>query len=113
MAIATISEKNNLAAKYAADAQYAAVYTTVPTGGTPGTEPVGGSYARVPLQWTDPDTGVVTATATFSIPAGTTIVGAGLHSALTGGAFIDGGSVTSRSFSAQGSYTITLTYTQT
>lgn len=113
MPIATVTEKNNLAADYAADAKYAAIYTSVPAGGNPGVEPSGGSYTRQPLQWSIPENGVTTATVSFSVPAGTTVLGAGLHSAVTGGAFVDGGSVTSRSFAVPGSYTITFSYTQT
>ena len=114
MAIQTAQGKENLAVAYGTNAPYGALYTTAP-GATAGTEPTGGApaYARKALTWA-PGTvdGVVTATATFDVPTGTTIVGVGVHTALTGGAYLDGGTVTSQAFSSQGTYAVTFTYTQ-
>lgn len=114
MAIKTTAEKNALATDYGIDAPYGALYTTAP-GATPGTEVSGGSpaYARKALSWSAAANGVINATAVFDVPAGTTVVGVGLHSAATGGNYIDGASVASQAFSAQGTYTVTFTYTQT
>lgn len=113
MAIQTTAEKNSLANKYATDAPYGALYTTAP-GASAGTEPSGGSpaYARKSLSWGSASGGVVTASATFDVPAGATIVGVGLHSAATAGTYIDGASVTSQAFATQGTFTVTFTYTQ-
>lgn len=113
MAIQTTTEKNSLASKYAADGLYGAVYTTA-AGATAGTEPTGGTpaYARLPLSWGAPVNGVATATATFNIPAGTTIVSGGLHTAATGGNYLDGGAITSQTFASQGTFAVTFTYTQ-
>jgi len=113
MAIQTVGEKNSLATKYGTDAPYAALYTTAP-GATAGTEVTGGSpaYARKALTWGAPSNGVITATATFDVPAGTTVVGAGLHSAATAGTYLDGATVTSQAFASQGTYALTLTFTQ-
>lgn len=113
MTIQTATQKNNLATAYGTAATHAAVYTTVP-GGSAGTEVSGGSpaYARKPITWSAPSNGVVTATVTFDIPAGTTVVGGGVHTALTGGSYLDGGAVTSQAFASQGTYALTLTYTQ-
>lgn len=114
MAIQTATQKNTLAQAYADAADYAAVYTTTP-GGSAGTEPSGGSpaYARKALTWGSPSAGVIQATAVFDIPTGTTLIGAGVHTAVTAGTYLDGGSVTSQAFASQGTYTLTLTYTQT
>lgn len=114
MAIQTTTEKNNLATAYGGNAVYGAVYTTAP-GASAGTEPAGGSpaYARKALSWGAASGGVVTATATFDIPAGTTIVGAGIHTAVTAGTYLDGAAVTSQAFASQGTYQVTFTYTQT
>ena len=114
MAIQTTAEKNNLATQYGTNAAYGAVYTTAP-GASAGTEPSGGSppYARKALTWGAPSGGVVTATATFDIPAGTTVVGVGVHTAVTAGTYLDGTSVTSQAFASQGTYQVTFTYTQT
>lgn len=113
MAIQTATMRNTLAGAYADAALYGAVYTSTP-GATAGTEPSGGTpaYARKALTWSSPSNGIVTATATFDIPTGVTIVGAGVHTALTGGAYLDGGAVTSQAFSSQGTYEVTFTYTQ-
>src|SRR3954447_26291883 len=113
MAIQTTAEKNNLATAYGGNAAFGAVYTTAP-GATAGTEPSGGSpaYARKALSWGAPSNGVVTATATFDIPAGVTIVGAGVHTALTAGTYLDGTAITSQAFASQGTYTVTFTFTE-
>lgn len=110
MAIQTTAEKNSLATKYGTDAPYGAVYTSAP-GASAGTEPTG-VYARKALTWSAPTNGVITASATFDIPAGATIVGIGLHSALTAGTYIDGATITSQAFGTQGTLAVTFTYTQ-
>ena len=115
MAIQTATMKNTLSDAYKAAATHGAVYTTAP-GGSAGTEPSGGSpaYARKALSWGASSNGVTSATpVAFDIPSGSTIVGAGVHSALTAGTYLDGGAVTSQVFSSQGTYTITFTFTQT
>lgn len=114
MTIQTTTQKNTLATAYGTAATHAALYTTAP-GGSAGTEVNGGSpaYARKAITWSAPSAGVITATVTFDVPSGTTVVGAGVHTALTAGTYLDGGSVTSQAFASQGTYTLTLTYTQT
>ena len=113
MAIQTTTQKNNLATAYGTNATYAALYTTAP-GATAGTEVTGGSpaYARKAITWGAPSNGVITATVTFDVPSGTTVVGAGVHTAVTAGTYLDGASVTSQNFASQGTYALTLTYTQ-
>jgi hypothetical protein len=114
MTIQTAAQKNNLATCYGTNATHAALYTTAASG-TPGTEVSGGSpaYARKAISWGAPSNGVTTAQVTFDVPSGTTVVAAGVHTALTAGTYLDGGSVTSQAFASQGTYTLTLTYTQT
>lgn len=113
MAIAAAATKTSLAASYAALATHGAVYTTAP-GAAAGTEPVGGTpaYARKALTWTPGAAGVTSASATFDVPAGTTVAGSGLHSALTAGNYIDGKTETSVNFPTQDTVTVTFTYTQ-
>ena len=114
MAIQTAQGKENLAVAYGTNAAFGALYTTAP-GATAGTEPTGGApaYARKALTWAAGTVdGVVTATATFDVPSGATIVGVGVHTALTGGTYLDGASVTSQAFASQGTYAVTFTYTQ-
>lgn len=109
MALATATAKNTLATAYAAAAKFATLYSTVP-GATPGTEVGGGSYARVPVQWSTAVAGTVTATVTFNVPSGTTVRGAGLHTDATVGYF-DGWTVAEQGFSSDGKYTLSITYT--
>lgn len=113
MAIQTSTMKNSLATAYKNAALYAALYTTVP-GATAGTEVTGGSpaYARKALTWGTPANGVVTASVTFDVPASTTVAGAGIHDAATAGNYLDGAAVTSQAFASQGTYALTLTFTE-
>lgn len=127
MTLQTSTIKNTLATAYGTAATHAAAYTTVP-GGSQGTEVTGGSpaYARKAISWgaagavgplgsgSQPATpGVSYAQVIFDIPAGATVVGAGVHSAISGGAnYLDGGAVTSQNFATQGTYTLNLSYTQ-
>lgn len=112
MALQTSTEKNSLASKYAADALYGALFTSAP-GASAGTEVTGGSpaYARKALTWSAPSAGVITASATFDVPA-CTVVGTGVYSAATAGTYLDGNTVTSVTFSTQDTVTVTFTYTQ-
>jgi hypothetical protein len=111
MAIQTSAGKNAAASGYAGVATFGALYTTAP-GATAGTEVTGGTYARKSITWGAPSNGVITATATFDVPAGVTIAGAGLHTAATGGSYIDGGTVTSQQFATAGQYVLQMTFTQ-
>lgn len=112
--VQTVQQKENLAVAYGTNATFGAVYTSAP-GATAGAEPSGGSpaYARKALTWAAGTVdGVVTATATFDIPSGVTIVGAGVHTAVTAGTYLDGQSVTSQAFASPGTFSVTFTYTQ-
>jgi hypothetical protein len=113
VAIASTYGKNALADHFGSIATHGAVYTTNP-GASAGTEPTGGSpaYARKALTWSAADAGVVTASATFDIPAGTTIVGTGVHTALTAGNYIDGKVDATVNFTDQDTVTVNYTYTQ-
>lgn len=114
MAVQTAAMKNILSDAYKGAATHAALYTTAP-GATAGTEVTGGSpaYARKANSWSASSNGVTSSTVTFDVPSGTTVVGAGVHSAITAGTYYDGASVTSQAFASQGTYQLTLTYTQT
>ena len=112
MAIQTVAMRSLLAEAYKVAATHAALYTTVP-GGTAGTEVTGGSpaYARKALTWAGSASATRTATVTFDVPASTTVVGAGVHSAITAGTYYDGVAVTSQAFASQGTYELSLTVT--
>lgn len=114
MTIQTATQKNTLATAYGGAALYAALYTTAP-GGSAGTEVTGGSpaYARKSISWGAASGGVITGTVTFDVPTGTTVVGAGVHTAITAGSYLDGAAVTSQAFASQGTYQLAMTYTQT
>lgn len=113
MAIQTATQKNTLATAYGTAATHVALYSTVP-GASAGTELSGGSpaYARKAITWGAPSNGVITGTVEFDVPAGATVRGAGLHTALTAGTYLDGAAVTEQAFATQGTYTLTVTYTQ-
>ncbi|MDQ3326855.1 MAG: hypothetical protein M3529_14405 [Actinomycetota bacterium] len=113
MPIQTVTQRNTLATSYGTAATHGAIYTTAP-GATAGTEPTGGSpaYARKPLSWSAASASAVTVAPVFDVPSGATIVGAGVHSAVTAGTYLDGVAVTSQAFSSQGTLTVTFTYTQ-
>jgi hypothetical protein len=112
--IQTVTLRNTMAAAYGTNAPFAALYSTVP-GASAGTELSGGSpaYARKATSWSAPSSSSVTSTQTFDVGSGSTVAGAGIHSLVTGGTYLDGTSVTSQGFSSQGTYQLTLTYTQT
>lgn len=114
MAIQTATQKNTLATSYGTAATFGALYSTVP-GGTAGTELTGGSpaYARKALSWGAASNGVITVTVTFDVASGSTVAGAGVHTAVTAGTYLDGVGVTSQAFASQGTYQLTYTYTQT
>lgn len=114
MAVQTVTMRNALATAYKTTAAYAAVYTTVPSA-TAGTEVTGGTpaYTRVASNWGTVAASAVTASpAAFNVPASTTVQGAGFHDAISAGNYLDGGAVTPQTFSSQGTYTLTATYTQ-
>lgn len=116
MAIATAQGRENLAVAYGVSATHAALFTADPgTSGTATGEVTGGApaYARKALTWA-PGTvdGVVTATAVFDVPSGTTVTYVGVASASTGSTILDKAAVTSQAFASQGTYTVTFTFTQ-
>lgn len=114
MAVNTLTMRNALVTAYIAAAIQAALYTTTVAAGPSGamgTEVAVSGYARQTLSWSAASASATTATATFTIGAACTIAGAGVH-ATSGGAYLDGGNVTSQVFATAGTYTLTLTYTQ-
>lgn len=114
MALQTSAIKNTLANAYATACAFVGLATTAP-GATRGTEVTGGSpaYARKASNWGSATNGVITASPTaFDVPSGTTVVGVNMESAVTAGTYQDGAGVTSQTFSSQGTYTVTATYTQ-
>jgi hypothetical protein len=106
--IDTATQRDNLAAAYATAAKYASATTGDP--GTTGTGEI--ANTRKSITWTKPSDGVRTATVTLDIPSGASVGGIALWDAGTGGNYLDGGPVTTQAYSAAGTYTITLTYTQ-
>jgi len=111
--IQTAVRKNLLAAAYAADSVSCALYSTVP-GASAGTELTGGSpaYARITPSWGSASNGVIATTAmTFNVASGSTVAGFGLYNGSA--VYHDGASLTSQAFASQGTYALTVTYTQT
>lgn len=113
MAISTTTLRNNMATYYGSQATYAALSTTAP-GATAGTEVSGGSpaYARKAISWSAASNGAITASVVFDVPTGTTVNGVMLFSAATAGTYLDGVSVSAQQFTSQGTYTVSLSFTQ-
>jgi hypothetical protein len=112
MAISVPATKTAVADYLETQYTHGALFTTAPSGATPGTEVTGGTppYARKPLIWTNGAAGVTTASATFDVPA-CTVVGTGVYDALTGGNYKDGNTVSSVTFTGQDTVTVTFTNT--
>lgn len=111
--IQTATRKNLLASAYATDSVSCALYSTTP-GAAAGTELTGGSpaYARITPAWGAPSNGVVSTSAmTFNVASGSTVAGFGLYN--SGAVYQDGAGLTSQAFASQGTYALTVTYTQT
>lgn len=99
---------------YATQAPWCALTSTAPTA-TAGTEISGGSpaYARRASNWgAGANSAVVSTPAAHDVPSGTTVAGVQYHSAQTAGTYWDGVPVTAQSFSSQGTYAVTATFTQ-
>jgi hypothetical protein len=112
MAIASAQQRENLAIAYGAAATYAGLQTTAKTGSA-GTEVTGGTYARKPLTWAAGSVdGIVTATATFDVPASVTVQSSFLTTAVTGGTFLDDVAVVYNSQPSAGTLTVSYSYTQ-
>lgn len=116
MAINSQTARSALANAYGTNAPFAALYSTA-GGASPGTELTGGSpaYARKAATWggagaTNTNSATIPA---FDVASGSTVAGAGFHSAATAGTYWDGGAVTSQGFASQGTYTLSASYTQT
>jgi hypothetical protein len=115
MAVQTTAMKNILSDAYKAAATHASLHTTGFSAATGSNEISGGSpaYARKANSWSASANGVTSSTVTFDVASGVTVIGAGVWSAITAGTYYDGATVTSQAFSSQGTYQLTLTYTQT
>lgn len=119
MAIAILAERQSLATKYGTDAPYGALFSTAPltTGAATG-ELTGGSpaYARKALSWgaVDGNAKITGAATVFDVAAGTTVVAFGVAASATAGTadIKDTYTLTSQTFSSQGTMTITPSYTQ-
>jgi len=114
LAIQTATLKNSMATYYGTQILGVDLTSTVP-GGAAGTVLTGGSpaYARKAPAWGAPSNGVVsTGAMTFDVASGSTVAGFNEMSALAGGTYLDGNSLPSQTFASQGTYALTLTYTQ-
>jgi hypothetical protein len=105
------TEKNALAVKFGTDSAFASLHSSDP--GTTGANEISGgspAYARKAVTWGAASNGQVTVTATFDVASGVTVGGGGLWSAASGGNFLNGGTVSPQTFSQQGTYQLTYTF---
>src|SRR3954447_26167296 len=114
MAVQTVTMRNDLVDAYKTQDTHCALASTEP-GSPAGTELSGGApaYARRTSNWGATASGAATAAPTaFDVPSGATVAGVMFYNALTAGSYLDGATVTSQSFSSQGTYTVTATFPQ-
>lgn len=116
MTIRTNTMKNTLSDAYKGAATYADLYQTTGASSSAGTAMSSGgspAYASKALSWGSSSAGVVSASAvTFDVKSGDTVAGYGVKTG-SGGTHLDGDALTSQAFSSQGTYALTITYTQT
>jgi len=99
--------KEALAVAYSVKATHASLHTADP--GTTGASPTG---TRVAVTWTTGSSdGQVSGTAAITVGSGVTVTHAGLWDASTAGNFCDGGALPG-SYTGPGTYTLTITYTE-
>lgn len=118
MAIATLAQRNALATAYGSAAPYGCLFTADPgTSGAATGEVTGGSpaYARKAISWGAAAASAITGAPVFDVGSGTTVTFAGVAvSNVAGTADVrDKVAITSQTFSSQGTFTVTYTYTQT
>lgn len=105
MALDTTTIKEDLAVRFSVKATHASVHTATP--GTTGAN----EHARAAISWTTGATdGVVTGTATFTVGS-VTITHGGTWDASSAGNFLTGGTL-GANFTGPGTYSLTVTYTQ-
>lgn len=94
------------------NAKYISLHTASP-GTTGANELSGGSYVRVATTWGSPSGGsVLGSQVTINVPSGNTIAYWGLWDASSSGNYYDGGALPSQvTYSANGTYLITVTLT--
>ena len=109
---ASVQEREDAAVSFGSRATHAGLQTTA-AAATAGTEVTGTGYARQPLTWA-PGTvdGTVTASATFTVPAGVSVQSAFTTTALTGGTFRRAVDAVYNSQPAAGTMTVNFTFTQ-
>lgn len=114
MAISDNATKSAMASAYAGLCTHAAAHSANPA--TSGNELNGAGSARGAISWGAPTNGVITGTATVTLPTSgpNTVDAIGLWSASSGGTFRDGQyDVTNVQYSGAGTANISITYTQT
>lgn len=112
MAINGVNGRNGAATGYKNVCAYATLTQTAATLNTPGTEITG--ITRLAANWGTPAASAVTASpAAFSVASGKTVAGVDFYDLASAGTWQDGTSVTSQAFSSAGTYTVTVTFTET
>lgn len=110
MAGLNVAAKNAMLDNLGTLVGFVSLHTADP-GATGTSEVTGGSpaYARKAVTWSAAASAskVTSNSPVFDVPASTTIVFIGLWSAATGGTFYGSSSITSETYGAQGTYTLT------
>ena len=119
MGISILAQRNAMATAYGVAAPYGSLFTSTGPGttGAATNECTGGSpaFARQALGWGAASASAVTGTGTFPIASGTTVTYAGVvvSNVLATADVRDAVAVTSQSYSSQGTYAATITFTET
>lgn len=110
MAIATAAMREQMAQAYAAEVLYVGLHSANP--GATGANEISGTRVG-PISWTAGSAdGIYTSgSISFTVPAGTTISHLGFWDSPSGGVFLDSAAA-AVTFVTAGTYTVTLTYTQ-
>lgn len=108
------SEKTALADYVETRITHLALFTTTPSGNSPGTEATGGTpaYARKAATFSNGAAGVTTCSATFDVPAGT-YVAVGFYDASTSGNYRGWADITDFAPAGQDTLTVTVPVTVT
>lgn len=110
---ASVQEREDAAVAAGTRYPYAGLQTTA-AAATAGTEVTGTGYARQSLTWNAGTVdGQVTASATFTVPAGVTVASAFLTSAVSAGTFRRAVDVAYASQASSGTLTVNFTFSQT
>jgi hypothetical protein len=110
------SMKNTLVNAFRAAAPFGALFSSDPgTTGSATPEISGGTYTRLPMNWSAANNGSTSSASTvFNVPAGVTVAYFGATASSTSGTndVQDSAAITAQTFSTAGTYTVSAVFAQ-